>query len=163
MLEDHAESVAAPGFATLPALHDIPAPDPAVVESARLRLADRHGARTGQRSLQPAVLAEDDQPPADPADQFLAAADPADDIRAVIAMADAASGLTAKPADALDVGAGLVLLCQLRIYLDRLEADVLDEAENAGLNWDVIAAIMGIPVAAAQHRHAALSARRDPQ
>jgi hypothetical protein len=163
MLEDHAESVAAPGFATLPALHDIPAPDPVVVESARLRLADRHGVHAGQRSLQPSVPAEDDQPPADPAEQVLAPADPADDIRAVIAMADAASGRTANLADALDVGAGLVLLCQLRIYLDRLEADVLDEAENAGLNWDVIAAIMGIPVAAAQYRHAALSARRDPR
>ena len=177
MLENHVEINAAPDAGALPGL---PVPDPVVVESARLRLADRHGAAPRQPGAQAPNPAEAIRTPADPAEaarmpadsadavqtpagtaEAWPPADPADDVRAVIAVTEAASGRTANPADALDVGAGLVLLCQLRLSLDQLEADLLDTAESAGLNWDVIAAIMAIPVAAAQHRHAALRTRRD--
>ena len=224
MLDNHVEVIAALDDGALPAgaipaLHDLPVPDPVVVESARLRLADRHSPAPRRASTQapnptqasrtpahpaeanrtpaepaktgrtPADPAEANRTPADPAEAAWIPAnsadavqapydpaeawppagpagawppdDPAEDVRAVIAVTQAASGRTANPADALDVGAGLVLLCQLRLRLDQLEADLLDTAEGTGLNWDVIAAIMAIPVAAAQRRHAALRTRRD--
>src|ERR1022692_3213056 len=64
-------------------------------------------------------------------------------------------------ASALDIAAGLVLLCDLRQYLYRLEAGLLDRAGHAGLIVDAIAATMGIPAAAVRRRHAALRVRRD--
>ena len=45
----------------------------------------------------------------------------------------------------LDLGASLVLLGNLRLYLDALEADLLDAATQLGMSWDLIAAIIGIP------------------
>jgi hypothetical protein len=69
----------------------------------------------------------------------------------------------AEPTHALDVGAGLVLVCNLRLYLDRLEADLLDVAQQVDLSWDLIAAIIGIPVKEAQIRHRALHARPEPR
>jgi hypothetical protein len=65
------------------------------------------------------------------------------------------------PADAIDVGAGLVVLSELRLHLDRLETRLLDLAQQVDLGWDVIAAILGIPAERARHRHARLRARRD--
>ena len=47
--------------------------------------------------------------------------------------------------------------------LDRLVADLLDGAQQVGLGWDVIAAILGIPAIQAQERHTVLRARPDPQ
>jgi hypothetical protein len=73
---------------------------------------------------------------------------------------DAARGDAERPVDALDIGASLVVLCDLRLYLDGLEADLLDAAGPAGLGWDVIAAIIGIPADEARRRHHALRARR---
>ena len=55
------------------------------------------------------------------------------------------------------------MLCNLRLYLDRLETDLLDTAQQVDLSWDVIAAIIGIPAKEAQRRHSALRARRDPR
>lgn len=78
-------------------------------------------------------------------------------------MLDAAGEGAGRPADALDVGAGLVMLANLRLYLDRLEADLLDGAQRVGLGWDVIAAILGIPASEAQDRHVVLRARPDPK
>jgi hypothetical protein len=66
-------------------------------------------------------------------------------------------------ADALDVGAALAILRNLRHYLDRLEADLLDAAVRVSLDWDLIAAITGIPSSEAQSRHRVLRARRDAQ
>jgi hypothetical protein len=119
------------------------APDPGVVDSARLRTAQL--ATTARRYL-------DGVP-----------ARPADDIRAINAVIDAAREDAEHPADALDVGAGLVVLCNLRLYLDQLEVDLLDGAQRVGLGWDVIAAIVGIPASEAQERHIVLRARPDPQ
>jgi hypothetical protein len=91
-----------------------------------------------------------------------AAGQPPDDLRAVIAVLDAARSDADRQADAIDVGAGLVVLCNLRPHLDRIEADLLDAAQQVGLNWDVIAAIIGIPAHEAQRRHRELRARHDP-
>ncbi len=55
------------------------------------------------------------------------------------------------------------MLGNLRLYLDRLEADLLDGAQQVGLGWDVIAAILGIPAREVRERHTVLRARPDPQ
>jgi hypothetical protein len=47
------------------------------------------------------------------------------------------------------VGAALVLLSNVRLYLDRVEAGLLDLAQQADMSWDLIAAILGIPAAEA--------------
>jgi hypothetical protein len=86
-----------------------------------------------------------------------------DDLYAVNAVIDAARDGAEPSADALDVGAGLVVLGNLRLYLDQLETDLLNGAQRVGLVWDVIAAILGIPASAAQERHEVLRARPDPQ
>jgi hypothetical protein len=152
MLEDQdvggfpPDSAGPPPIPDRPASHPgaLPAPDPSVADSARLRLAAHR-----------ALSAE---PPAE-----RAAARPAEDIRAINAVIDAARGDAERPADALDIGAALVVLCGLRLYLDGLEADLLDAAQPTGLGWDVIAAIIGIPADEAQRRHQALRTRRTLQ
>ena len=55
------------------------------------------------------------------------------------------------------------MLGNLRLYLDRLEGDLLDGAQQVGMGWDVIAAILGIPASEARERRTALRARPDPQ
>jgi hypothetical protein len=125
-----------------------PAPDPDVVDAARHRLAAQ---------LVPAGQYSGELP-----------AHLIDDLRAVwLVLArllpGVAGGASARPADALDVGAGLVMLANLRLYLDRLEADLLDGAQRVGLGWDVIAAILGIPASEARDRHLVLRARPDPR
>ena len=122
-------------------LEQIPAPDPDVVDSARLRLAAR-------RAL---IVARD---PDGLSAQSL------DDLRAVSALLDATAADAMPPADAIDVGAGLVVLSELRLHVDRLETSLLDLAQQVDLGWDVIAAILGIPAERAQRRHAVLRARR---
>jgi hypothetical protein len=151
MLEDQAVGGFAPGPAGspptqagpppipgVPASHPgaLPAPDPSVADSARLRLAARLALN------------------ARPLDG------PAEDIQAINAVIEAARGDGDRAADALDIGAALVVLCDLRLYLDGREADLLDAAQPAGLGWDVVAAIIGIPAGEAQRRHEALRARR---
>jgi hypothetical protein len=151
MLEDQAVSGFAPDPAGSPSIPEgpasqpgvLPAPDPSVADSARLRLAAHRALSTGP-----------------PAERALA---PAEDIQAINAVIDAARGDAERPADALDIGAALVVLCDLRLYLDGLEADLLDAAQPAGLGWDVIAAVIGIPADEAQRRHQALRARRISQ
>ena len=118
-------------------------PDPGVVESARYRLAGQLASAGRYPGQLPAHLI--------------------DDLRAVTSVLDAPRDSAGRPADALDIGAGLVLLGNLRLYLDRLEADLLDGAQQVGLGWDVIAAILGFPASQAQARHTVLRARPDPQ
>lgn len=125
-------------------LGEIPAPDPDVVDNARQRLASRFAVAGGHYPTELLV-------------------GPADDVRAVSAVINAARSHAERTADALDVGAGIAVLCNLRHCLDRFEADLLDAAERAGLSWDVIAAVIGIPAVQAQSRHRALRARRDAQ
>jgi hypothetical protein len=150
MLEDQAVGGFVPDSAgplsvpEVPAPGVLPAPDPSVADSARLRLA-------AHRALSAGLSAEQ------------ASARVTEDIQAINAVTDAARGDAERPADALDIGAALVVLCDLRLYLDGLEADLLDAAPPAGLGWDVIAAIIGIPAYEAQRRHRALRARRSSQ
>jgi len=120
----------------------LPAPDPCVADSARLKLAVR-ALSIGQPA------------------ETSAAADPISDIQAITMVLDAVRSGDIGPDDALDIGAGLVLLCGLRLRLDRLEADLLDAAQQVGLGWDVIAAIIGIPAEDAQRRHQVLHARQE--
>jgi len=141
VLEDEAECDPVPDLTTLdeiPPPDEIPAPDPGVVDDARLRLAARRTLTMGR-------------------DPDGMAAQPMEDLRAVSAVLHEAL----PPADAIDVGAGLVVLSELRLHLDRLETGLLDLAQQVDLGWDVIAAILGIPAERARHRHARLRARRD--
>jgi hypothetical protein len=149
MLEDQTVGGCAPDSADSPPIPPgptaqpgvLPAPDPSVADSARLRLAAHRVLSAGPRAEQ-------------------ASARPAEDIQAITAVIHAVQGAAERPADALDIGAALVVLCDLRLYLDGLEADLLDAAQPAGLGWDVIAAVIGIPADEAQRRHQALRARR---
>jgi hypothetical protein len=139
MLEDQAQSLSAADSAAVSTVLDaIPAPDPDVVDSARLRLSAKYALTDEKHPVQLHTR-------------------PMDDVRVIGAV------INAERPDALDVGAGLVVLCNLRVDLDRLEADLLDAAQQVDLGWDVIAAIVGIPAGEAQNRHRALRARRDSQ
>ncbi len=140
MVKDDAGGAPDPEFVTLGP--DFLAPDPGVVDSARVRIAGLAVTRQSTGEV---------------------AGCPVDDIRAVSTVIDAARDGAQHPAEAIDVGAGLVVLSNLRLYLDRLEADLLDAAGRVGLGWDVIAAIVGIPAGAAQERHVALRARPGPR
>jgi hypothetical protein len=127
----------------------LPPPDPVVADSARLRLGTLRALTAARPAGQPvSQLAE------------AASARLIGDIRAIGTVLAATGGGTAEPADALDVGAGLVVLCALRAHLDRLEADLLGAAQRADLSWDVVAAIMGIPAGEAQRRYRALRGRQ---
>jgi hypothetical protein len=118
----------------------LPVPDPAVVDSARVRIAALRVLGAGQPTRQTPVRQ-------------------AEDIRAIQAVLDSLGDDAVRPANALDVGAALAVLCDLRLYLDGLEADLLDAAQQVDLGWDVIAAIIGIPADEAERRHRALRAR----
>jgi hypothetical protein len=124
----------------------LPVPDPAVVDSARLRVA-------AHRMLSAAQPAPEVPVREGPVRQ-------AEDIRAIQAVIDSVGVDAVRPASVLDVGAALAVLCDLRLYLDGLEADLLDAAQQVDLGWDVIAAIIGIPAAEAERRHRALRVRR---
>jgi len=146
------ETDGAPARATrgAPPCGPLPAPDRDVLDSARARLAagrgrpghPRHAAgQAGPRHL-PRQL---------------------DDLRAASVVAQAAGAPGPRPTEPLDVGAALVLLSNVRLYVDRLEASLLGLAEQADMSWDLIAAIIGIPAAQAQGRLAALHSRPEPQ
>ncbi|MFI5068697.1 MAG: hypothetical protein ACHP9Z_32620 [Streptosporangiales bacterium] len=142
MLEMEADGQAAPGSARWPAgMGPVTAPDREVLDSARSRLdAQRAAAGPGpllRRSLE--------------------------DIRAVDAVIQAVRHGAPRSPDLLDAGAALVLLCNLRLYLDRLEAGLLDTARQLQMSWDLIAAIMGRPAAVAADRRRALRSGPDPQ
>jgi hypothetical protein len=144
---DSADYVPAPDSVALPPFRYgilTRAPEPDVVDNARVRLASRYALNRSQ----------------DPGET---PGHPMDDVRAVSAVIDAVSSGSEPSADPLDVGAALVMLCNLRLYIDQLEANLLDAAQQVDLSWDLIAAIIGIPADQAQRRHADLRTRRDPQ
>jgi|ERR1700676_2397483 hypothetical protein len=151
MLTDEADDVPITGTAGRPSFSgEIPAPEPDVVDNARSRLASRYLVKVGhQAGLRPARLMEYVQV--------------INDVQVINSVIDAARGEAEHPADALDAGAALVMLGNLRLYLDRLETDLLDGAEQVDLSWDVIAAIIGIPAEEAQRRHTVLRARGHPR
>lgn len=64
-------------------------------------------------------------------------------------------------AEGLDMGAALVLVQAVRLGLDRLECDIFDAARAMGMRPEAIAAVLGLPdAAAAEKRHRWLEARR---
>jgi hypothetical protein len=115
-------------------------PDREVLDTARFRLSTRNEGRVADPSLSPAL----------------------DDLRAVAAVRLAARYAAQPPAGPLDLGAGLVVLSNLRLYLDALEADLLDAATHLGLSWDLIAAIIGLPADDARERFRELRDHPDP-
>jgi hypothetical protein len=144
MLGDEADGVSLDSAERSPVCDETHDPDPDVVDNARSRLASHYPADEVRHSGEMLAL-------------------PMDDVRAISAVIYAARSGSRRPAHALDVGASLVLLYNLRLYVDRLEADLLDGAQQVDLSWDLIAAIIGIPLKEAQNRHKALRARPDPQ
>lgn len=127
-------------------LGPLPAPDRDVLDSARSRLA---AAGNRPAAAQPG-----------PAARHLPR--PLDDLRAASAVAQRTGSPGQPTAEPFDVGAALVLLSNVRLYLDRVEASLLGLAQQADMSWDLIAAILGIPAAGAQDRLAALHGRPEP-
>lgn len=115
-------------------------PDREVLDTARFRLSTRNEGRVADPSLSQAL----------------------DDLRAVAAVRLAARYAAQPPAGPLDLGAGLVVLSNLRLYLDALEADLLDAATHLGMSWDLIAAIIGLPADDARERFRELRDHPDP-
>jgi len=68
------------------------------------------------------------------------------DLDAIRSVIDAASS---GDAEALDIGAGLVLLQAARLEVDRLEYDVFESAQAMGMGEEAIAAVLDLPDAAA--------------
>ena len=116
-------------------------PDREVLDAARFRLSGR-----------------DASPVADPALMRTL-----EDIQAVAGVRLAARFGTQPPPGPLDLGASLVMLGNLRLYLDTVEADLLDAATGLGMSWDLIAAILGIPANEARHRLHQLRTHPDPR
>jgi hypothetical protein len=80
------------------------------------------------------------------------------DLDAIRSVIDAAS---AGHAEALDIGAGLVLLQAARLEVDRLEYDVFEGAHALGMSEEAIAAVLDLPDAGtAAKRRRWLKARR---
>jgi hypothetical protein len=115
-------------------------PDHEVLDTARFRLSTRNEGPVADPSLSQAL----------------------DDLRAVAAVRLAARYGAQPPAGPLDLGAGLVMLSNLRLHLDALEADLLDAATHLGMSWDLIAAIIGLPADDARHRLHELRDHPDP-
>jgi hypothetical protein len=115
-------------------------PDPEVLDTARFRLSSRNQGLVADPSLSRALK----------------------DLRAVAAVRLAARYAVQPAAGPLDLGAGLVMLGNLRLYLDALEADLLDAATHLGMSWDLIAAIIGLPADDARQRLRELRDRPDP-
>jgi hypothetical protein len=151
MLTDEADDVPVTGTDARPPFSgEILVPEPDVLDNARSRLAARYLVKAGYQA---------EETPSGPVDDIQVISD----VEAINSVIDAARGEAGRPADALDVGAALVVLGSLRLYLDRLEADLLDGAQQVDLSWDVIAAIIGIPAEEARRRHAVLRARGHPR
>ena len=118
-----------------------PSPDREVLDAARFRLSTRDGSPVTDPALVRTL----------------------EDIQSVAGVRLAARYGTQPPPGPLDLGASLVLLGNLRLYLDSVEADLLDAAADLGMSWDLIAAILGIPAGDARHRLRELRTHPDPQ
>jgi hypothetical protein len=119
----------------------VASPDREVLDTARFRLSGRNECLVADPSLSRAL----------------------EDLRGVAAVRLAARYAAQPPTGPLDLGAGLVMLGNLRLYLDALEADLLDAATHLGLSWDLIAAIIGLPADDARQRLRELRDRPDPR
>ena len=117
-----------------------PSPDREVLDAARFRLSTRDGSPVLDPALARAV----------------------EDIESVADVRLAARYGGQPPPGPLDLGASLVMVGNLRFYLDSVEADLLEAATDLGMSWDLIAAILGIPAAEAKDRLAVLHGRPEP-
>ncbi len=131
----------------------LPAPDRDVLDSARARLAPARTRSANQAGTAPNPRAAARHLPR-----------PLDDLRAASTVAQQAGspGPPPAPAEPLDIGAALVLLSNVRLYVDRLEASLLELAQRAEMSWDLIAAIIGVPAAEARDRLSAMQRRPEP-
>ena len=130
-----------PGGPAPPGAHWEPSPDREVLDAARFRLSTRDGSPVTDPALARAL----------------------GDVQSVAGVRLAARYGAQPPPGPLDLGASLVLLGNLRLYLDSVEADLLDAAADLGMSWDLIAAILGVPAHDAQRRLRELRARPDPR
>ncbi len=124
---------------------DVPAPPPELVAASRRHLTDRYASGVDR------LLWQTEK-------RFIP------DAAAVSLVTDAATaGLT----DALDLGAVLVLVQAGRLDLDGLEYEIFQGTHAAGMRRDALAAILGLPDAAAagmrQRRLEVRQAQAQPQ
>ena len=117
-----------------------PSPDREVLDAARFRLSTRDGSPVTDPALVRAL----------------------EDVQSVADVRLAARYGAQPPPGPLDLGASLVMVGNLRLYLDSVEADLLDAAADLGMSWDLIAAILGIPADGARRRLRELRAHPDP-
>ncbi|HEX2313969.1 MAG TPA: hypothetical protein VHJ17_09555, partial [Thermomonospora sp.] len=119
-----------------------PMPSPEMVDAARAHLTGRYAKGVDR------VLWDTDNHPLHDLDA----------IRAVLAEAHDTS------ASGPDLAAALVLVQAARLTVDRLEADVMQAARGAGLQWDQIAVVLGLPDPATARRQfqARLARRTEP-
>jgi hypothetical protein len=118
---------------------DIPAPPPELVAASRRHLTERYASDVDR------LLWQTEK-------RFIP------DGAAVSLVTDAA---TAGLADALDLGAALVLVQAGRLDLDGLEYEIFQGTHAAGMRRDALAAILGRPAAAAGTRQDRLEPRQD--
>jgi hypothetical protein len=102
-----------------------------MVRAARAYLTSRYARGVEQ------VLWEDD-------------AYPMSDLDAINAVRAAAAAQTL---EGPDLAAALVLVQAARLTLDRLEARVLQAAEDAAMSWETIASVLDLPSAALAEEH----------
>ena len=117
-----------------------PSPDGEVLDAARFRLSTREGSAVIDPALTRAL----------------------EDVQSVAEVRLAARYGAQPPPGPLDLGASLVMVGNLRLYLDSVEADLLDAAADLGMSWDLIAAILGIPADDARRRLRELRTHPDP-
>jgi hypothetical protein len=121
--------------------HWEPSPDREVLDAARFRLSTRDGGALADPALARALR----------------------DLQSVAGVRLAARYGAQPPPGPLDLGASLVLLGNARLYLDSVEADLLEAAAGLGMSWDLIAAILGVPADEARRRLQELRARPEPR
>lgn len=61
----------------------------------------------------------------------------------------------------MEVAAALVVLAAARLDIDRLEARLLEAAQEAAMGWEQVAAVLGLHVVAAEERYRVLKPRLD--
>jgi len=123
----------------------LPAPQPTMVRLARACLTARHA--TGVD----AVLWEARQHPMP--DQAA--------IDAVIAASDRAQQGAGAPPSTMELAAALVTLSAIRLDLDQTEVRLLNTAQAGGLDFEQIAAILGLSVHDTEIRYRSLKPRLD--
>ncbi|WP_433333502.1 hypothetical protein [Spirillospora sp. CA-294931] len=121
-------------------MSDVPMPSQEMVDAARTHLTGKYAEGLEQ------LLWETDKYPLPDLEA----------VRAVLAV-------TGRPdTTGPDLAAALVLIQAARLTVDRLEADVMQAAREAGLSWEQVAAVLDLPDSvAAGRRYREMLVRRD--